>query len=437
MKLSSFGKRMSALTGLRVIMEDIAKTTAAATQAKSCAQSVNGAVPKNRQMYNLSIGNPASIPEVQAVWKEVVQSVSDGPLEHMLYSYGPSRGDHALIESIVDYFRTGYGWDIDTENVIVGPGSQFIAFAVATLFAGPGNHGQHLPVVAPILPEYTGYQGICANSEKIVGLPPITQVTGDSEFQYLLDTEALAGIGNAGLFIVSNPSNPVGRGLLPCELQQVVQKASALGCPLLLDHAYGAPFPKVASSPTGPVFHPNVLNCFSLSKAGLPGARIGFAVGPKSLIDPVMSFVSNSCLHANQAAQKVLKAALDDRMIDGLTDTFITPYYKAKTKHVLTLLHKYLPKSVKWRHHKTDGGMFIWLWVDEPWFDDLDFYAAMKDRAVFITPGRHFFLGQDSFQDHMKRCVRVSLSSEESSLETGIMLMGLALQQMQYETAAV
>lgn len=428
MELSSFGKRMSALTGLRVIMEDIAKTTAAAALASE-------ATPKNQQMYNLSIGNPAAIPEVQKRWKEVVQSVADGPLENTLYSYGPSRGDHALIKCIVDYFRAGYGWDIEAENVIVGPGSQFIAFAIATLFTGSGTQGHNLPVIAPILPEYTGYQGICANSEKIIGLPPILRAIGERGFQYFLDTDALNAIDSAGLFIVSNPSNPAGRGLLPCELQQIIQRAVALGCPLLLDHAYGAPFPKVARSPTEPIFHPNVLNCFSLSKAGLPGARIGFAIGPKELIDPVMSFVSNSCLHANQTAQKVLKAALDNEVINGLADNFITPYYEAKTKRALALMTKYLPKSVKWRHHETNGGMFIWLWIDEPWFDDLTYYAAMKDRSVFVTPGRHFFLGQERLQTHMKRCVRVSLSSSETTLETGIKHMGLALQQMQYETA--
>jgi valine--pyruvate aminotransferase len=156
----------------------------------------------------------------------------------------------------------------------------------------------------------------------------------------------------------------------------------------VVDNAYGAPFPRIGGPATAPVRHDRVINVFSLSKTGLPGERLGFAIGDQRYVDPIVSFLANSTLHAPQLAQSALTRALRSRSIDTLLDTVIGPFYVERRHLVETLLRESLPGDVAWRMHEADGGIFCWLWVDEDWYDDLSFYEALKTRGVFVVPGR-------------------------------------------------
>jgi valine--pyruvate aminotransferase len=62
------------------------------------------------------------------------------------------------------------------------------------------------------------------------------------------------------------------------ELEQLADVAGALRAPMMVDNAYGAPFPAISEWDTTPVQHPLLINSFSVSKAGLPGERLGFAI---------------------------------------------------------------------------------------------------------------------------------------------------------------
>src|ERR1700685_1775459 len=106
MELSIIGGRMASMSGLRSIMEDIATSTAGSDAA---------------EWLNLSIGNPALIPEVVTMWRRLTEGAPGGGFAEGSCQYGPSRGDPRLVRAIAAYFGQRYGWDIGPENIVVGP----------------------------------------------------------------------------------------------------------------------------------------------------------------------------------------------------------------------------------------------------------------------------------------------------------------------------
>lgn len=410
--LSYVGTQMARMTGLRSLMEDIAASAA----------STSGDAP-----LNLSIGNPAAIPDVVTMWRELsARTVAAGFAD--AGQYGPSRGSPALIQAIAGYFRRRLGWRIGPENIAVGPGSQLLCFAAAALYSGDGPGGtRHLAL--PMTPEYTGYQGICLTPDGIVGIEAARQTHPGRSFSYALDLDALARRDDLGMLLLSTPGNPTGRSIGPDEQDALIALAARRDIPLFLDHAYGQPFPQIGPVHAPLVLHPHVVNCFSLSKAGLPGERIGFAIGPERYITPIVSFVSNSVLHASRIAQATVAEGLRSGAIDHAVETAIRPFYADRRALAEQLLLDAMPAHADWRLHANEGGMFAWLWINEDWFDDLALYQDLKARGVFITPGRSFFTAPPRPGQHSTQCFRITLTVDEAVLREGIRRIGLAVSQ--------
>ncbi|MEU5543937.1 valine--pyruvate transaminase [Streptomyces sioyaensis] len=417
MELSSRGAKMSGLSGIRSIMEDI---------ALAASDSSGGT------WLNLSPGNPAAIPEVTATWRRLQEEAMAEGFAEATGRYGPSRGSDILVEAIIRYFNARYGWQLRPQNVLVGTGCQMLAFMATTLFTGPYASGDR-QLVLPSVPDYTGYQGLSLDAGGIVGVDPGIELQEHRSFRYTFDLDAVRRHGQMGMMLLSSPGNPTGRSIQRDDLAGLIEIAEQRDIPLLLDHAYGDPFPGVAQDSVDPPLHPNVINCFTLSKAGLPGERLGFAIGPEEAIDAMLSFTANSHLHAPQLIQATAARALNSGEIDTLTSEAIRPYYLRKRQVAEKLLHELLPESVNWRLHSSEGGMFCWLWIDHDWFSDLVLYEELKRKKVFVVPGRHFFVGPFTspfLADHATRCVRLSLSPDEADIAQGIGLLAETLEEL-------
>jgi valine--pyruvate aminotransferase len=395
---------MTRMSGLRSIMEDVA---------------VVGAGAPGERWLNLGVGNPALIPEAVAMWRGLAEEALADSFEAASCQYGPSRGTARLVSAIAAYFGTAYGWDVAEKNVVVGPGSQMLCFIAAALFVGPGAAGPRR-LLLPSLPDYAGYQGLCVHADGVAGIVPKIKLLDDRRFVYSMDHEALRAEPASGLMLLSSPCNPTGRCVDANDLEVLIEVAAEQDGVVLIDNAYGDPFPQVAEAVTPPVWHENVINCFSVSKAGLPGERIGFAIGASRYIDAMVSFIANSSLHAPQFPQMMLARALERRCLDVLAASVIKPYYLARRQTAEKLLFDSLPDSVDWRLHTSRGGMFCWLWVDEPWFDDIKLYRALKRRRVVIVPGRYFFVDPLGLAQHGTQCFRISVTADEPVLREGI-----------------
>ncbi|MFJ7326475.1 valine--pyruvate transaminase [Streptomyces cyaneofuscatus] len=419
MELSQRGTKMGGLSGIRSIMEDIALA----------ARDASGGT-----WLNLSPGNPAAIPEVTRAWQELYEETLAERFARSSTQYGPSRGSEEFVDAIVRYFNSRYGWGISARNVLVGAGCQMLCFIATTLFTGPYTEGSRR-LVLPCVPDYTGYTGLSMEVSGTVGVAGRVVREEGRAFHYRVDLDAVRRQEAMGMMLLSSPGNPTGRGIREDELAGLIDIAVERDVPLLIDHAYGEPFPGVAQDEVAPLLHPNVINCFTLSKAGLPAERLGFAIGSEDIIDAMVSFTANSYLHAPQLAQATAARAMNTGVLDRLSDSVIRPYYRRKRQVAEKLLHERLPESVDWRLHSSDGGMFCWLWIDHDWFDDLALYEELKRRKMFIVPGRNFFVepfASPAQAAHGRRCVRLSLTPDESVIGEGISRLAQAVQEMSH-----
>ena len=118
-------------------------------------------------------------------------------------------------------------------------------------------------------------------------------------------------LGNVAAIAVSRPSNPTGNVLTEEELQRLSDLAAHYGVYLIVDGAYGVPFPGIVFSQERPHWATHVINTFSLSKLGLPGTRTGIVVGPPEIIAAIRSMTAIIGLAPGNIGQQLVLPLLE------------------------------------------------------------------------------------------------------------------------------
>jgi valine--pyruvate aminotransferase len=110
MKFSALGQNLSGGSGIESLMDDLGK-----------ALSGVGPAP-----LMLGGGNPAHIPEMEAVWKARMEQITADPavLRRTLAIYDPPCGNAGVLESLAGLLRNEFGWPVGPENIAVTPGGQ-------------------------------------------------------------------------------------------------------------------------------------------------------------------------------------------------------------------------------------------------------------------------------------------------------------------------
>ena len=270
--LSQFGEQMSQLTGVRAIMKDIIETL------RSSA---------GKDFINLSAGNPVILPEVEQLWRDCTADLlSSDEYGEVVCRYGSSQGYAPLIDAVVKDFNSRYGLDLTERNILITPGSQSLYFYGANAFGGYTKEGKLRQIVLPLSPDYTGYGGVSLTPEALVAYKPTLDIdTANHRFKYRPDFSQLQITEDTGCVIFSRPCNPTGNVLSDDEVNKITSLARVYDVPVLIDSAYAPPFPALNFTPMTPQFGDNIIHCMSLSKAGLPGERIGIAIGEPKYIN--------------------------------------------------------------------------------------------------------------------------------------------------------
>ena len=376
--LTQFGDQMSGLTGVRAIMKDIIETLRSAG---------------DRQFINLSAGNPVIIPEVEQLWRDCTQDLlSSDDYGEVVCRYGVSQGYEPLIQAVVEDFNRRYGLNLTRANVLITPGSQALYFLAANAFGGYQANGQLRSIILPLSPDYTGYGGVSLVPEALRAYRPILDLSlGSHRFKYRPDFEQLTIDQNTGCVLFSRPCNPTGNVLSDEEVGQIAALAADHDVPVLVDSAYAPPFPALNFTEMSPIFGDNILHCMSLSKAGLPGERLGIAVGPESLVKVLESFQTNLCIHSSRYGQAIAARAIASGALPHIAETVIRPYYQGKFAILEQALGQAMPDDIPWYLHQGEGAIFAWMWLQDLPMDDWEFYQALKRYGVIVVPGSSFF----------------------------------------------
>jgi len=200
--------------------------------------------------------------------------------------------------------------------------------------------------------------------------------------------------------------------------------------PVLIDSAYAPPFPALNFTEMTPMFGDNILHCMSLSKAGLPGERIGIAIGNPQVIQVLESFQTNMCIHPSRYGQAIAALAINSGALAEIATQVIRPYYQNKFAVLETTLEQAMPKNLPWFLHRGEGAIFAWLWLQDLPITDEKFYQQLKQVGVIVVPGSSFFPGLREEWPHKQQCLRISLTASNQEIETGVQRLAKLAQQI-------
>ena len=414
--LTKFGTQMSNLTGVRAIMKDIIETLRAG---------------QGQEFINLSAGNPVILPEVEQLWRDcTAELLASSEYGEVVCRYGSSQGYQPLIEAIASDFNQRYGLNLSDRNILITPGSQSIYFYAANSFGGYTTDGNLKQVVLPLSPDYTGYGGVSLTPEAVVAYKPALEIDEEAHrFKYRPDFSQLTITEDTGCVIFSRPCNPTGNVLTDEEVKKIAALAAPLDVPVLIDSAYAPPFPALNFTEMTPIFGGNILHCMSLSKAGLPGERIGVAIGEPELVGVLESFQTNLCIHSPRYGQAIAARAIASGALADIATNVIRPHYSSKFDVLENTLDQSMPKDLPWFLHRGEGAIFAWLWLQDLPISDWEFYQQLKQVGVIVVPGSTFFPGLREHWPHKQQCLRISLTATNEDIQAGMQRLAQVAQQ--------
>jgi len=408
MKLSKFGQRFARKTGARELMDDLGAAMSGGSDVKM-----------------LGGGNPAHIPEVQELFRKRLTDVSadDTQFKRMLANYPSPAGEDHFRAALAGMLNSEYGWDLTKDNVALTSGSQSSFFLLFNLFGGESAEGMK-NILLPLTPEYIGYADLGLSAEMLVSSQPDIDLLEDQMFKYRVDFDSLNKFDDLGAVCVSRPTNPTGNVLTDNEITRLSAYAAERDAPLIIDNAYGAPFPGIIFSDVNPVWDNNTILCMSLSKIGLPGVRIGIVIANTDVIDALTSMNAVLSLAVGSVGPVLVQSLVETGEILRISKDVIRPYYQQKAENAVAWCHESLD-GVDYRIHKAEGALFLWLWFPGLPISSNELYQRLKARGVLVLDGSHFFPGleADGWQ-HTKECLRVTYAQDDVSVREGIAVIG-------------
>lgn len=220
-----------------------------------------------------------------------------------LHRYSDTRGLPEFVDAIVEKARARNGLACERESVLVGAGATALLACVAGAIVAPGDE---VLILAPFWPLIRGI--VQAVGGRPVEVPFYDRV--DSLAKALAAVRERTSSRTVALY-VSSPSNPSGRVLPPDWLEALAGFARSQDLWLISDEVYEDFVYRGESVSPGRFAPERSLSVYSFSKAyGMAGNRVGYAVGPRELIDEARKLGTHSYYCAPVAGQIAALAAL-------------------------------------------------------------------------------------------------------------------------------
>lgn len=402
MQFSKFGEKFTRDSGITQLMDDL-----------NDGLRTPGAIM-------LGGGNPASIPAMLDYFHQASQEMLDnGKLIEAMANYDGPQGKDTFVTALATLLRDTFGWPISEKNISLTNGSQSAFFYLFNLFAGQQSDGSHKKILLPLAPEYVGYSDAGVNEDIFISYRPEIELLDNGMFKYYVDFEQLKVDDSIGAICVSRPTNPTGNVLTDQEIEKLDQLARTHNVPLLIDNAYGTPFPNIIFEQVKPFWNDNTILCMSLSKLGLPGVRCGIVIANEQVTQAISNMNGIVSLAPSGIGPAIASHMIAKDDLLQLSEMIVKPFYQQKAQHAVQLLREHIDDP-RFRIHKPEGAIFLWLWFDELPISTMQLYKRLKARGVLIVPGEYFFFGQESDWPHARQCLRMNYVQDEKSMRDGI-----------------
>ena len=404
MNLSKFGEKFTRKAGITELMDDL------------------GAAMAGGDMLMLGGGNPAHIPEVQECFRKKMEAIlaEPGGFETMIGNYDGSRGNEAFMEALAGMLRETFGWAITAKNIALTNGSQNAFFGLFNLFAGEMPDGSKKKILFPLTPEYIGYADAGLTDDFFAAARPSIELLDDGLFKYHVDFQSLEVGDDIGALCVSRPTNPTGNVLTDEEIRHLDAIAREKAIPLIIDNAYGTPFPDIIYTEATPRWNENLVVCMSLSKFGLPNLRTGIVIAHEEIAAAIGDLNGVMHLAPGGLGARLTMDMVRTGEIMRISREIVQPFYRRKAFQTLEWFREELG-DLPVRIHKPEGALFLWLWFQELPCTAKELYERLKTRNTLVIPGHHFFPGLEKEEwRHKHECIRVTYAQDGAVVREGV-----------------
>ena len=353
----------------------------------------------NDQWSNLGQGAPETGPIEQGPDRMKIIPVSVASHE-----YGPVGGIPELRDAVAALYnaryRKGMSSQYSAENVAISAGGRAGLTRIAAALSSV-NLGHFLP-------DYTAYEELLDLFRDFVPIPILLKPDDGFRFRPGLLRDEIVGMG-LGAVLMSNPCNPTGQVLHGDVLADWVDTARELQSMLIFDEFYShylydeAAEGRLSLSACASVTNVNrdpVVVVDGLTKNWrYPGMRLSWTVGPKRVIEHIISagsFLDGGAPHAIQQAAIPL---LDPSFADSEASSIQTHFAK-KREIILERLEKMnmAPKS------KPQGSFYCFADLSnlpEPLQNSMSFFQEALKRKVICVPGIFFDVNPGKRRSHI------------------------------------
>lgn len=408
-RLSLMGEKVVNGSGIGQLMDDLGRAMAGTDD-----------------VLMLGGGNPAAIPEVKAIWRKRMQELLADParFDNILGNYDTPKGSEPFIAAMANLLNRQYNWDVTPANIAVMNGSQTASYGLVNLLGGAvaGKTGKR-HILLPTSPEYIGYADQSTTSGHIKANRAEIEKIGTHQFRYRIAFDRLQLNDSVGAVLVSRPTNPTGNVINDADMRRLAALCAEKDIPLIIDNAYGQPFPGAVFVDAALPWTHTTTHLFSLSKLGLPGTRTGCVVGPPWIVNALSAMNGVLSLANGNVGQALALPLIESGDVIQLGQEKILPFYREKSRNAQAYLARCFPDAVPYRVHISEGAFFLWLWFEDLPVTSLELYQRLRKRGVLVVAGEHFFFGLQGPWQHAHECIRITFSQDDEIVKSGIALI--------------
>jgi aminotransferase len=252
-------------------------------------------------LVHLEIGEP-DFPTPQHIVEAAKQALDQGYTH-----YTPNAGYKDLRETVARKLLRDNRIEADSESeVIITSGAMQAISSTLLVTINPGDE--------VIIPD-PAYESFVRQTKFAGGLPVQVEVSEEDEFRLKPDNVEKAITKKTKMIIINSPANPTGSVMLRADLEGIAELAIQHDLLVLSDEIYekilydDARHYSIASFPG---MKERTITVFALSKTyAMTGWRIGYAIGPKTIIKEMVKLQEFTVSCATSICQRAAIAALD------------------------------------------------------------------------------------------------------------------------------
>ena len=318
--------------------------------------------------------------EIAAIMKDVV-----GTEPKVSLQYGATEGQAELKTELVKLL-------LETENITARPEQLLIVSAsqqaldmASRAFVNPGDY------IITASPTYLGaLQAFHAAGAKILGAASDENGVIAEDIENKLRFLQKEGKPCKFIYLVPDFQNPTGTTIPEERRVQILALARKYNTFILED----SPYRQIRFEGKSPrTFYAldngngNVITMFTFSKILVPGFRLGFIVGPETVIRKFVILKQAIDLCTSPLLQVATAAYLRNGHLQAHIKDLIAAY-RTKRDLMLKTLQEVMPKGVRWT--RPEGGLFLWLTLPKH-MDAMALLSKAIERKVAYVAGVDFY----------------------------------------------